>query len=795
MIFDVYHAYQNKKGVICPGIKPEPLEWNKIVANVLNNPKTAELVIAYRATGNPEFKKRLDAICFVGSCKGGTRAARNMLPTQLVMIDIDHCDDPKASWLGIRDRLIDCKLMSNLYICHITPSGHGLHLILSAVDGCTTLKDCMDYYNTKIQFSDFGDYDSVVHDFARLSFAFPASDLLFESALLIMDTAPALPQILINPNFEVATTSGDKEGSKITTVTKTKDDIPQYTEDEAKQLKAAEWRGIPLSNIIQAWVEYRGEPGPQEIHNYYNEMVKYFRNIMGNNRRLIFYLLPKFGHTDDECWSQVVSITRSNTLSQIDKPFYFWLRDNGFYVSTRNTSVDKYILDDTPETDILTNMPKLPPVFRELVNTAPKDYKVPAINALLPILGTLTSYLQAIYPYDDAYHTTSFFSIIYAPPGTGKGFVSRFNWLFDDLRLRDLVQSARENVYLRVISRKGDNEKSPELPHVSLRIIPPKNSEAEFLQKQKDNQGYHMFTYAAEMDSWAKGEKAAGGNKSDMIRIAWDNGEYGQQFKSANTFKGMVRLFWNVLITGTQAQVESYFKNVENGLVTRCSFTSIDNQEFAMAAEWKSLSKKSIDLIKKFLKRCDENTYEEPCEINPIDIEGVSDEDFDKEINWRFKFRPRRIVDISWIMPVIDDFHRSQCQKASKDLDRARDVFRRRVGVRGFRLALLCTALYTNLNKRNIDTIKGFVKWWMQVDLDNMLKLWGAKYNDQAEVTPHLYNRNAFGSLKDNFTRSELFAVLKQQNIKTPLRIIIYQWHKNGFIEKVSKDEFKKIKK
>ena len=45
------------------------------------------------------------------------------------------------------------------------------------------------------------------------------------------------------------------------------------------------------------------------------------------------------------------------------------------------------------------------------------------------------------------------------------------------------------------------------------------------------------------MDSWAKGVKAAGGNKDDMIRIAWDNGEYGQQFKSANTFKGTVNLY------------------------------------------------------------------------------------------------------------------------------------------------------------------------------------------------------------------------------------------------------------
>ena len=167
----------------------------------------------------------------------------------------------------------------------------------------------------------------------------------------------------------------------------------------------------------------------------------------------------------------------------------------------------------------------------------------------------------------------------------------------DYVTLRDAVQSMRENIYLRIISKKGANDKSPDLPHTSLRVIPSKNSEAEFLTKQQDNHGAHMFTYAAEMDEWAKGEKAAGGNKSDMIRVAWDNGEYGQQFKSANTFRGKVRLYWNVLITGTMAQVSNYFKNVENGLVTRCCYTTIENQEFQLATLWKPMLEDYRELL------------------------------------------------------------------------------------------------------------------------------------------------------------------------------------------------------
>ena len=162
---------------------------------------------------------------------------------------------------------------------------------------------------------------------------------------------------------------------------------------------------------------------------------------------------------------------------------------------------------------------------------------------------------------------------------------------------------------------------------------------------------------------------------------------------------------------------------------------------------------------------------------------------------WRFKFKPRQTVDMDWIMPTINEFHEEQVKRASLDLDKARDVFRRRVGVRGFRLALLCTALYPTLNNRAMDTIKNFVKWWMSVDLDNMLKLWGAKYNEVAEVKPQMYNRDAFACLKETFTKTDLLVVMKQQGILSPVRNVVYQWKKAGYIEKISKDTYKKNKK
>lgn len=796
MTFDVYYPFMNKDGKLVPGVRSVRKKWPEI-CKLMADPSVVNKISAFRS-GEKHAKLELPAICWTGYSKSGYRKASDGVATQLVMIDIDHVEDCGKSWLDLFGRL---KEPQNEYISRllafagITPSGHGLRLVFWACCQSSTLLGQMKYLDELLHFSDFGDFDLACKDNLRLSFLGQWSEILYQNESILNDDKSLNERTWGTPiNFSISVSS---ESRSLKQPELFESETVSFSASEIEQFESFSYRGSLVSSIVKKYVEVKGSPSSGEIHNYYNEMVKNFRCICDNNKRLLLYLLPRFGHSVEECWSQIQSICRVNTLSRLPKDFYFFLVDNGFYKSRQINSgaLHDFMMSENPE--VRASLPPyLPPVFRELVGVAPDDFVLSCVNSLLPILGTLTSYLKAVYPYDNREHTTSFFSVIYAPPSTGKGFVERYiELLFKDLMFRDLVQSERENVYLRIINRKGANDKSPDMPHVSLRIIPPKNSEAEFLQKQRDNHGYHMFTYAAEMDSWAKGVRAAGGNKDDMIRIAWDNGVYGQQFKSANTFKGTVNLYWNVLITGTIAQVESYFKNVENGLVTRCSFTTIENQEFQLAPKWGSISKRGMETINKFLSRCDRRSYTEPCSVSLDDLSSVSDDDFDKEIDWRFTFRDRQEVDMSWLMPTIDAFHRDQMAQAALDIDRARDVFRRRVGVRGFRLGLLCYGLWENPRPSDLEKCIPFIRWWMDNDLTSMLSLWGSKYNEIADVDHVKVQRSVFDALGDSFSKNDMFEVLLKQGIKTPLRRIIFEWQKLGYIVKKDNMFVKKQKK
>lgn len=821
MTFDVYFPFEKKVGGESrklPGVKSNPKTWSEIV-QLMNSPLVVQIVKDCHR-GMKERKLELPAICFNGRSVTGKRSASSMVPTQFVMIDIDHCENPRVAWQELSPKVQSLESNGDLIMAlvHVTPSGKGLRLVFRALKALSTIPEQMTWFAETLDLSKYGDVDSAVKDLSRLSFMPMSDDLLkVNSTILSGEFVPDVNPIVSNYDpsiaepLELKGVVSSSLGNGVVEDLELRSEVVErrpsvvksdqtsdsllFSAEESSKYDAYDYRGTLLSVIIAKYVEVKGKPGHTEVHNYYNDMVKNFRCICNNEKRALLYLLPRFGHTAEECWSQIVSICKVNTLSSLPKSFYFFLKDNGFYQprGERSDDLKAFMLSDSSDDGGLP--PYLPPVFRELVGCAPKDFVVPAVNALLPILGTLTSYVRAVYPYDGRVNSTSFFSVIYAPAGTGKSFVERFiDMLFVDLKMRDMVSSMRENVYLRTLQRKGANDKAPDLPHVSLRLIPPKNSEPEFLQKQQDNHGYHMFTYAAEMDSWAKGVRAAGGNKDDMIRIAWDNGEYGQQFKSFNTFKGVVRLYWNVLITGTLAQVESYFKNVENGLVSRCSFCSIENQEFIEPPSWKSISKRGLETISSFVRRCDLNSYEQPCSISLDDLQLVSDDDFDKEIDWKFKFRDFKMIDMSWLKPSLDRFHKEQIRLGALDVDRARDMFRRRVAVRGFRLGMICYCLWEKPRESDLKKCIPFIEWWMHEDIENMLKLWGSKYNEQTDVVPTIVQRTVFDSLPNDFTRSDVYSVCVKQGIRTPVRRILFDWKKLGYVEKKDKENYSKKK-
>ncbi len=793
-----------------PGVKALNLtrqRWKDLTQDAF----TATLIKEYRE-GNKEAKTKLPAVCWTGyTNEGNTRKIENMSPTGLYMIDIDHISkgerspEPEYAWKEISiflkaERWGENKtLFDAVRLAHITPSGDGLRLVMQCTQPFETLSEHMQWLNEKIEFDDFGDFDTAVKDISRISFVPQACDILYESDLLWSD----------EPNFNPIVNDG-KETKSIKKHDNEQQEIPNggNGSQEWKPTRSVytdyKYRGTLLTTIIDKYLEVYGEPEQGEKHNFYNKMVRDFRNICDNDPLVLHDLLPRFGGDNAEEYrntlSQCQSICRSNNNGSIPREFFMFLVKNGFYTKKRGEQ-EPEVEEETEENKVhpVDTMPTPPPIIKELISCAPKDFKLPAINALLPILGTLTSYVRAEDEQTAKTISTSFFSVVYAPPSSGKSFMERYtNWLLRDILIRDEVNDARDAVFARKSQQKSANDKGEKLPATSIRIMEAKNSEAEFLEKQRNNKGHHMFTYCAEIDQWRKGIRAAGGNKDDMVRIAWENGFYGQNYKSTNTFKGKVQLFWNVLLAGTDDQVAAYFKNVTNGLVTRCSFMHIDNQQFQyLPPAWKKLNAKAKQKVNNFIDKCDAMTYAEPLNVNMAEVYAVDDDNFDKEVPWQYDFKPLQYVDISWIIPTCNEFQKEQTRRAQIDSDFARDTFRRRVGDRGKRIALLCTQFYNKpMTDKDKELCAKWIKWWMEQDLEAICKVFGEKYTQaiQDSALPDGTRcRTLLERLPEEFSAGEVRRVAEILGYKTPAKMLIHNWLKANVIEKLDKEHWRKV--
>lgn len=784
--------------------------WRDMM-DTIANPIVAANIAAYRA-GDAAAKRRLPAATFMGRSKDGKRAAASMEPTGLFMIDIDHVIDIAKA----KETILNHDFMAAVdpVLMHITPSGKGIRIVAPIKGyiykdpdrfGKTVTREVQSV-NNKFYLFQLGDVDLACKDISRLSFLPLPDDIFFSNP-----DALFYDYDIDKHNAEVGGEADEDEDPSTSSGQAPADDDDSKPAAEPGAHADFRYGDILVRDIVARYVEYKGEPAEGTTHNFYNEMVSNFRHICNNSPQILIDVLPLFGQTREERLRQCTSICRTNRSTKIPLQFYVWLKEQHFYVDPREAKEDNEEEDETDpyaeEKALLSRMPSLPPVFREIVNSAPTDFKIPCIFALLPIMGTCATYLQAEY-FDGKMHTPSFFSIIYANAGQGKSFIDRFTStsveddhpanLLSDMIMRDAITEQRVNIWLDFMGTKGSDKQGKVRPKTTTRILATKFSEADFLPTMKQNQGMHMVGIFPEIDALMKGMRAGGGDKSDIFRIMWDNGVYGQSFRGQGSFRGKTNLYCNLLATGTPAQFSKFFADIENGLVTRCSFTDLGNQEFAAYQPWKKLSKRDLQIIQNFRTRCDCNTYKEPLrfDISTLD-EFATEEDFDNNVPWQYQFKGRTTIDLSYLHKPLIKWLEAQRILAQKSADNARDMFRRRAAVKAFRVALLCYACWDKVGKREQEIIQNFALWFADVEVMKSLKWGGAKYNEfvakQSSNASKSHFSNIFDQLPSEFTKGDLKVVLSKSGSKTNVRQIVYSWRSRGLVTKVSRNTWKKL--
>ena len=773
MKFDIFN-HVSSRGVECPD--------SSTLLNTMDSDKVRRTIASIREAvkkGNDkqvgELKKMLPAVTWQAHFADGVRNNDHAEPSGLYMLDIDHVDDPRGMFKQWQPALlVECGVV----FIHISPSGAGLRVVARCLYEGRTIAQHQAWLAEKLGVVA---YDAACKDFARLAFLASYDDILFHDYEKMFMEAAMLP-------------AAAEQYAPSTLKTPAKAEQQNLFTDEQR---TKEYRGHLVGEIAQQWTEHVGMPVEGERHNFYYELAKTFRHIVDNDYGVLLAQLPDFGLSLDERQKICEHTAKTNRGNKIPYKFWAWMQQQGIVPKTQKDSraeakaeeferaiaeqmerQKEEALRDDPEPKPAA-VPTLPKVFKEFCSVCPPDFVLPTVNALLPLLGTLATRVRATY-LDGVEHTTTFHTVIYADASSGKSFARRlYQRLTVDLQKHDAFSIAREQQYLEELRQKKNATQQPKDPHCPYRIQMAITSVPMILRRQQDAMGLHTITFDEEIDTMAKANKGGSyAQKSDLYRKAWDNAEYGQEYISGNTFTGRVNLFMNFLLLGTPVQMMKFYNDPENGLISRVNFCEIPAQDYALLPKWKKLSPKQEDVIDKVLRRFEQMTYE------PV-------EDADNE----WTVRPTVNVDdkLKFFMPLLSDWLERKRLEALDDMDRTKDMFRRRSAVKAFRAAMLCVAMYDTLNAAIQKVIADFCLWLADNDLRTLCSLYDVEKNrvEKKKTGP----KGILDQLPDEFTREDVYVTLLKNFKKTSVSQTLNNWLHYKRVEQVDKGVYRKVKK
>lgn len=697
------------------------------------------------------LKRRLPIIIpHAASFANGKRVSADAVPSGLAMLDVDHVDNPRE-WF----EAIDKQLLSDnrIYLVAITASGKGLRIIGERAEGESIEAAQLRMANAL----GITEYDAVTKDLARASYVVPRDYILwiYEAGLLEMPENETLfiasglyPDKALPPasSLSAGPSSGSISDSGL-------------SESEANGLQ---YRGIPYADIVQQLMLSIGAADGAvqgERNTVFFTLATYMRYICDFNAELLLQILPDFGLSEAERRQAITSAIGRPRKSQIPM-----ILQGAIAVCEREIANDKSQNTNDKSTDLA--MPELPRLLRLVCRRLPVEYRPAMIIASLPVLGTLATGIRFEY-LDKQEQSLSFFSCITAPAASGKSFIRKpLDLMLTPINESDAIEREKEQAYREKLRASKNSKNQPEDPHACPRNNGVAISIAKLLQLLTYAEGKHLIAIGEEMDTLVKTERAGvWSQKSDIYRLAFDNGVYGQAYMSDASFNAHVKVYYNLLLTGTPNSLKRFFKDPEDGLITRVCFAQLPDTSFTEIPAFASY------------------TEAEKAEI----------------IRWSRQLDAEKgTIVCPEVGKVIAAWLERKRQQAIDADSHSMDTLRRRAAVIGFRAGMLC---YLLENHKYTKTVGSFAEWVAEYIFRNQMEIWG----DQVEQTykrsmESQTERGAAASLlsllPDEFTASDLIKLRarKGQSVKSSaISMVLNRWRTNNRIEKATETTWRKL--
>ena len=560
-------------------------------------------------------------------------------------------------------------------------------------------------------------------------------------------------------------------------------------------LPRLEFKGIPYSSIIAEWWRRNdGEPAEGERNVKLHKLAVNLRAICDNKKEVLMQVMPRFGLTDTELKSVVDSACKEEPkgVSKVMQGILDSLEfrdDSGEFTTAIDESADG---SAEANSKLYTLHSKLPIGLKESLVGVPASMHMPVLCGIMPIAAAYADQVTVEY-CDGNTHRLGLMSIIRGEQASNKSVVKNAVDLWKrQLDEEDALSRKREEEWKERKKGRKANEKAPEDPHVLIRVVPVTVSCSTLLKRFKNAQGHTIFSFGEELDTLRKTNGAGSwSSKYDIYRLAFDNGEWGQDYNSDAAESGVVNVAYNWTLLGTNGALRKCFKadNVENGLSSRVLVAEMPDASFSKMPKFKKRSAEDEARIQQAVSR----------------LRSFSG-----------------LVDTPRLRKAIEAWVEEKRVEAAKDIDHVKDTYRKRAAVIGFRCGVIYYMLETHPQPLPVRDGSGqtqvkelstplphregkgesrncikFAVMMAQYCLDQQMKAFGEALESQFvdardECIRYGSNHSVFDQLPPSFTMDDLRALKRGFCSEAGLRKIISRWYRDHWIEKTDKTHWKK---
>ena len=669
----------------------------------------------------------LPVACFHATFSDGYRHNQSARPSGLSIYDVDHlATDPRIYYLN---KVSGREAELDISLAHISPSGEGIRLVFAMPQGMS-LAEAQQWMAAQLGDSS---YDGSVKDMARCSFLVPRDYLLYyDEEELFADREANVPD---NP-----VTIGTKDNLFSAPM------LPPETDGEAIRFED-NFNGIRYAQIVRAMEELLGGvPAQGARNNFIFAMACHLRYVCNDDPRWIAHVMPRYGEEEQKFLSTVRSAcNRPQTKTKPE------IVNRALEQARRQQQVEQAIENGGFNSPQPPQMPtRLPAFMRLITKNVPQHLRPAVAMGIFPALGAHCHEVKFRYN-DNAIVEPSFMSVLVAEMSSGKSCINEpVNAIMADIKERDAKNRQLMQEYKEEYDTCPADEKKPERPKgLAVQWVKSDMTPAAFVQMMADAGGRFLYSRLDEIGLLNQLKtNGRGNNVTEILRLAYDCGEYGQERVGTKSVSESVEVRWNWNASTTPGKCRKFFADgMLDGTLSRMTFSTIYTDDDRMP------------------------------------IYGIYDERFQRQVQQQVQQlnEAHGLVICKKANRLAAAMIEENRQYAALADDDAYRELSYRASTSAFKRAMI---LYLLNGQKWSREIEDFIRWSYNYDMWCKMWIFGEKMRkaieqDRAVIMPG--RRNLMEFLKDTFTLEDLNIVRRAQGMNGDGKMQLRKWLSRGY--------------